>query len=203
MPPPTALRGRRPAGTEGTRTGAQFMGFRGGKAATPSPWRTVLAQRGQDLAKTSRKCALHPPLPPSVRCTCHAPVRTGDRCDSGFGSGARATARAPFIRCRLLALGACHTFRRAPMAASRRGSKSNVSRASTSGTDATRPTTPVPSAFLCEITRYAEGTPALLLGSMPICGRGCLGQASSKQVCQQWFVAHPPRRCGVCVRLFG
>jgi hypothetical protein len=46
-----------------------------------------------------------------------------------------------------------------------------LSRASTSGTDATRPTTPVPSAFLCEMTRYAEGTPARLLGSMPIGGR--------------------------------
>jgi hypothetical protein len=46
-------------GTNGTRDGAHVLaGFRGGKVATPSPWRTADAQRRQDSSQTSRKCAL-------------------------------------------------------------------------------------------------------------------------------------------------
>jgi len=63
------------------------MGFRGGKAATPSPWRTVLAQRGHDLAKTSRKCALHPPPAPCAQCMRHVPARAHGCIASGFGIG--------------------------------------------------------------------------------------------------------------------
>ena len=71
------------------------------------------------------------------------------------------------------------------------------------GSDATRPTTPVPSAFLCEMTRNAEGTSPGLLGSIPIGVRGFLGRASSKRVWQRWFVDHRRCRCNVGVRLFG
>ena len=74
--PPTALRWRRPAGAEGTRTGAPHSRGPGGKAVTPSPWRTVLAQRGHDLAKTSRKCALR--LPSASSRSVHA-LRSGAR----------------------------------------------------------------------------------------------------------------------------
>jgi len=53
--PPGRRQTREP---EGRGTARSFPGFRGGKAGTPSPWRTAAAQRRRDLPQASRKCAL-------------------------------------------------------------------------------------------------------------------------------------------------
>ena len=75
------------------------------------------------MAKTSRKCALHPVPPLNVRCTCHASMRAPNYCDSGSGSATRAPARAPFIRFFLLAFVVAVTFRCTLLTALIRGSE--------------------------------------------------------------------------------
>jgi hypothetical protein len=75
------------------------------------------------LAKTSRKCALHPAPPLDVRCNCHVSVCARDPCDSGSGSATHAPARAPFIRFFLLACVAAVTFRCTLLTALIRGSE--------------------------------------------------------------------------------
>ena len=157
--------------------------------------------RGSEAVHVLRPRHPSPALPPRIRCTRHAPLRAGDRCDSGFAI--------PLLP----GHASLHSASSRSVHPSRFGARSWLHRVGvrdrtrrvrqSQGSDATRPTIPVPSAFLCEMTRNAEGTSPGLMGSIPIGVRGCLSRALSKQVWQRWFVLRRRFRCGVGVRLFG
>lgn len=122
------------------------------------------------MAKTSRKCALHPVPPLDVRCDCHAPVGSPDSFDSGSRSPAREPAQAPFIRFLLLTSVATVTLRCALLTALTRGSERRTS---------TRPGTLHPLPPLCR--RWVHRDSASALDALaPGAGLACIARAGSR-----------------------